>query len=134
MPALPGWRARAFKPQLDMRGCAVQVGPVTLTPSDVEFAVITLRNPKFGAVTLLILFVRGMAGPRGTQVQLAAEQLLQSVLGEERALQWAEYMDMYDSEIGMPDKLQGIPRTALPAISALLEDLDQELGPGRPGP
>jgi hypothetical protein len=132
MPALPGWSARAFKPQLDMSGCAVKVGSVTLTPSDVEWAVVTLRNPEYGAVTLLILFVRGMAGPQGTQVEFAADQLFQSVLGEERALRWADYMDVYDSENGIPDKLQGIPRTPLSAISGVLEKIDQELGPGQP--
>lgn len=130
-PALPCWSIRAFKPRLEMSGCVCRVGSVALTPDDIDFAVIHADNPDYasiGTVTFLVLFIRGLAGPHEKEIQFAADRLIHSVFGEEQALRCSEFTLTYDSE-DVPANLDGIPRTPLSHIMAILDDL--ELGPRR---
>lgn len=129
-PTLPGWTIRAFKPRMEMSGCVCRVGEVTLTPDDIDFAVIDLDNPEIGTFTLFVPFIPGLEGTRKEEVSLAADQLLQAVLGEERALRWSPFMMTVDSH-EVPAKLEGIPRKPLPLIIEELESLDHRLGPTR---
>lgn len=130
-PAVRAWSIRAFKPRLQVSGCVVRVGSVALTPDDIDFAVIDVDNPDYaniGTVSLLVLFIRGLAGPHAKEVEFAAERLVQSVFGEEEALRCREFTLRYDSE-DVPEKFDGIPRTPLSQIVEILEKLD--LGPTR---
>lgn len=132
-PTLRAWSIRAFKPRLEMSGCICRVGSVALTPDDVEFAVIHVDNPKYptiGTVTLLVLFIRGLAGPHAKEVEFAADRLVQSVFGEEQALRCGEFTLRFDSR-EVPENLVGIPRTPLSHITEILEDLT--LGPRHVG-
>jgi hypothetical protein len=100
-----------------------------LTPDDVEFAVIDVENPDYanvGTVTLLVLFIRGLVGPHAKEVEFAADRLVESVFGEEQALRCSEFTLRFDSE-EVPEKFERIPRTPLPHIAEILEDL--QLGP-----
>lgn len=127
-PTLPGWTIRAFKPRMEISGCVCRVGEVSLTPDDVEYAVIELENPGIGAFTLFAPFIPGLEGAHEKEVSLAADQLLQAVLGEERMLRWSPFIYMVDSHEVNP-KLSDIPRKPLPLIVEELESLDHQLGP-----
>lgn len=123
-PAVPGWTPRAFKPRLDVSGCVARVGTVTITPDDIEYAVVDIENPAIGKQTLLIVFVEGFEGEHAAEVEMAAHQLLQSVLGEERVLSWNYLME---DSVNCAEKLAGIERTPLPQIIGILEKLDVAL-------
>ncbi len=126
-PGLPAWRVRAFKPRLEVARCVCRTKSVTLTPDDLDFAIIDVENPDHPLVTLLVLYVRGLAGPHGAEVEVAAERLLQSVLGEELALRCGEFIVRYDSERPL-ERLAEIPRTPLSQIAGLLDGLEHRLG------
>jgi len=95
-PPLPAWTIRAFKPPLP--NCVVHFGPITLTPDDVEFAVIDVEHPDIGKLTLLLLFVPGLANAHEEEVRFAARKLVEGVLGEETFLPWSSWLVMEDRE------------------------------------
>ena len=131
-PVLPGWTMRAFKPRMEMSGCVCRVGEVALTPDDVDYAIIDLQSPEIGTFTLFVLFIPGFEGARKEEVGIAADQLLQAVLGEERVIRWSPFTMEVDSH-EVPEKLEGIPRTPLSRIDEELESIDHLLGPSELG-
>lgn len=122
-PAIPGWTVRAFKPPLSH--CVVQVGPITLTPEDVEFNVIDLEHPDVGERTLLLLFVPGLAGAHSDEVRLAATRLVESMVGEERFLRWSERLVMEDRE-QPAEKVADIERRPLQQLAWVLNAVDEQ--------
>ena len=118
-PSVQGWRIRAFKPPLS--DCKVSVGPITLTADDVDFAVIDVEHPDIGELTLLLLFVPGLAVDDADDVRMAATKLLEALLGEERFLHWSGRVVMEDRE--RPDaKVTEIERHPLRQIAAVVRD------------
>ena len=125
-PPLRAWTIRAFKPALSASDCVVRVGAVTLGSDEVEFTVIDVKHPEIGERTLLLLFVPGLAGTHSDQVRLAAEKLLQAVVGEEVWLRWHGLVVMEDREKPAPAVAQ-LERQPLHQVPAFLEQIDRDL-------
>ena len=122
-PAVAGWMIRAFKPALSASDCVVHLGPVTLTSNDVEFAVIQLNHPDIGEQTLLLLFVPGLADTHPDEVRLAAEKLVEAVVGEEDWLNWTGRVVMED-RARPAEKVARIERRPLHQLPAMLREID----------
>jgi hypothetical protein len=122
-PSLPSWTIRAFKPAVPHS--VVQVGTVTLTPDDVEFAVIDITHPDIGEATLLLLFVPGLAGTHSAEVTIAARKLIEGVVGEESFLRWDGRVVMEDRE-RPAEKVATIERRPLHQVAAILREFDRD--------
>lgn len=122
-PGLAGWKIRAFKPALSVSDCVVHAGPVTLTSNDLEFAVIDLKHPDIGERTLLLLFVPGLADTDSDDLRLAAEKLVEAIVGEEDWLNWSDRMVMED-RARPAEKVARIERQPLHQLSAVLGAID----------
>ena len=129
-PVLPGWTIRAFKPALE--NCVVHIGAITLTPDEVEFAVIDVNHPDLGDVELLLLFVPGVAGVHSKEASLAARKLVEAVVGEEAFFDWSGRLVIEDRE-RPAEKVASIERRPLSELAAVLCALHHSVGNPRSG-
>ena len=125
-PLLREWTIRAFKPAVSVSDCVVHLGAVTLRPDELEFTVIDLKHPDIGERTLLLLFVPGLAGTHSDQVRLAAEKLVEAVVGEEIWLRWNGLVVMEDGA-RPAEAVARLERQPLHLVPAFLEQIDRDL-------
>lgn len=125
-PPFQEWTTRAFKPALSVSECVVRVGAVTLRSEELEFTVVDLDHPDVGERTLLLLFVPGLAGDQSGQVTLAAEKILEAVVGEEIWLRWNGLVVMED--LARPaNAVARLQRWPLHQMVSSLSQIDSDL-------